>query len=237
MAVSSNAAVATAPIAIQTDFTASGFLITPPLIDDSECAAIAEAIDDLASDSAGSRNLLDVAWARSLAIRLKTMCVLQPMLPDAAVAIQCTYFDKSPDRNWRVAWHQDLSAPIQRPETSIAWRYAEKEGVIYVQPPAEVLRQLLAVRVHLDPSTATNGSLRVIPGSHRHGRIAAADTAKYVSTSEAVLCTVPCGGALVLRPLLLHASSKSLDATPRRVLHFVFAPGAPPTGLRWHRAV
>jgi len=237
MAVRADVGVAAEPIEIRADFATSGFLITPLLIDDSECAAIVEAIDDLASDRAGRRNLLDVAWARSLAIRLKTMCVLQPMLPDAAVAIQCTYFDKSPDRNWRVAWHQDLSAPIQRPETSIAWRCAEKEGVTYVQPPADVLRQLLAVRVHLDPSTATNGSLRVIPGSHRHGRIAAADTAKYVGTSEAVLCTVPRGGALVLRPLLLHASSKSLDATPRRVLHFVFTPGAPPTGLRWHRAV
>ena len=44
--------------------------------------------------------------------------------------------------------------------------------------------------------------------------------------------SVPRGGAMLMRPLLLHASSKILAHTPRRVLHFVFAPAIPPDGLR-----
>jgi hypothetical protein len=39
---------------------------------------------------------------------------------------------------------------------------------------------------------------------------------------------VPRGGAMVMRPPLLHASSKSRKDLPRRVLHFVFGPAELP---------
>lgn len=45
--------------------------------------------------------------------------------------------------------------------------------------------------------------------------------------------SVPRGGVMLMRPLLLHASSKISANKPRRVLHFVFAPAIPPDGLRW----
>jgi hypothetical protein len=35
-------------------------------------------------------------------------------------------------------------------------------------------------------------------------------------------CLVSRGGILVMRPLLIHASSKSLTTAPRRVLHFEY---------------
>jgi len=55
------------------------------------------------------------------------------------VAVQCTLFDKSADKNWLVALHQDLSIPVHQrilhPECS-GW--SEKEGVVYAQPPVRV---------------------------------------------------------------------------------------------------
>jgi hypothetical protein len=45
--------------------------------------------------------------------------------------------------------------------------------------------------------------------------------------------SVPRGGAMLMRPLLLHASSKAAADIPRRVLHFVFGPAQLPEGLRW----
>jgi hypothetical protein len=45
--------------------------------------------------------------------------------------------------------------------------------------------------------------------------------------------SVPKGGAMIMRPLLLHASSKSSVGLPRRVLHFVYGPAALPEGLCW----
>ena len=41
---------------------------------------------------------------------------------------------------------------------------------------------------------------------------------------------------MLMRPLLLHASSKATGASRRRVLHFVFGPPALPHGLAWVRA-
>jgi hypothetical protein len=44
---------------------------------------------------------------------------------------------------------------------------------------------------------------------------------------------VPRGGIMAMRPLLLHASSKASNDSPRRVLHFVYGPPDLPEGLRW----
>jgi len=41
------------------------------------------------------------------------------------------------------------------------------------------------------------------------------------------------GDALLMRPLVLHASSKASGTSRRRVLHFVFGPQALPCGLAW----
>src|ERR1700680_406909 len=43
---------------------------------------------------------------------------------------------------------------------------AVKDGVVYAHAPASVLRQVLALRIHLDDSTSHNGPLRVLPGTH-----------------------------------------------------------------------
>jgi hypothetical protein len=49
-----------------------------------------------------------------------------------------------------------------------------------------------------------------------------------------VTCTMERGDALVLRPLLLHSSSKAAGTSLRRVLHCLFGPPELPLGLRWH---
>ena len=36
-------------------------------------------------------------------------------------------------------------------------------------------------------------------------------------------CVTPSGGVVVMRPLTIHASSKSSDDLPRRVLHIEYA--------------
>jgi ectoine hydroxylase-related dioxygenase (phytanoyl-CoA dioxygenase family) len=107
----------------------------------------------------------------------------------------------------------------------------------FVQPPVSVLADLLAVRVHLDDCRANNGPLRVIPGSHRHGRLTSADARTHRSAAGEIACTARRGTALLMRPLLLHASSKATMDVPRRVLHFVFGPPVLPHGLQWHHAV
>ena len=82
--------------------------------------------------------------------------------------------------------------------------------------------KVLALRLHLDSSTLTNGSLRVIPGSHRFGVMTEPYIDRLVKDKEAVTCLVGRGGVLAMSPLLLHASSKVSTDESRRVLHIEY---------------
>jgi hypothetical protein len=95
--------------------------------------------------------------------------MLQNMMQRDAVAVQSTLFDKSPEKNWLVSLHQDLSIPVNRRVDSPGW--SEKEGQLYVQPPVSVLEQLVAVRIHIDDCPEESGGLRVVPRSHSQGRL------------------------------------------------------------------
>jgi ectoine hydroxylase-related dioxygenase (phytanoyl-CoA dioxygenase family) len=214
-----------------------GYTIAGGLLDAHEVSTILQALEDLALDKAGTRNLLDLGWCRDLAARIKCHREVEPHLPASALAIQCTLFDKTEQRNWLVALHQDLSVPVkeqvQHPSLG-TWSF--KEGQHYVQPPGELLEKLLAVRVHLDDCGPGNGPLRVVPRSHRDGRLDAAAVRRARSSEEEVVCTISQGDGLLLRPLLLHASAKARSPGRRRVLHFLFAPAEPGYGLRWRHA-
>lgn len=216
----------------------SGFEIVPEVISEARCDELASRVSRCLAGRAGSRSILENAWCRQLANDLAEEPRIQSMLRSRAVCVQCTYFDKSPDANWLVAYHQDLTiAVLRRVESNLCSGWSMKQGIVFVQPPTPVLEALLAVRVYLDESNDGNGPLRVIKGSHIHGHIRAGDIAAVRDRSEEIACMVPRGGALVLKPLLLHASSKSTTSQPRRVLHFLFGPADLPEGLAWRTAV
>lgn len=218
-------------------FASDGFEIVRSVFDPSECVAISGAAQGAAVDAAGTRRLLELTWCRLLALRLRSDR-LRSMVPEDHVAVQCTYFEKSKARNWLVPLHQDLSIPIrERREAPGFGGWSEKEGDVFAQAPADVLGQLVAVRVHLDPCCEDDGPLNVVPGSHALG-ILSPEAAVAARTELGVkACIASTGDALVMRPLLLHASSKASGASLRRVLHFVFGPPVLPHKLRWRHAV
>ena len=135
-----------------------------------------------------------------------------------------TFFDKSPDSNWLVAWHQDTALPLTEKCEIPGWGpWSLKGGVNYAHAPSTALEQVLALRVYLDNSTAENGPLRVIPGTHGCGVLTDAEIQERVGDAAGVACTVPAGGVVAMRPLVIHASSKSESELPRRVLHIEYA--------------
>jgi hypothetical protein len=215
-------------------FLREGFVVIPDVIDESDREALISHLKSFALKGAGSRSLLTQPWCADLAQQLRRHDGLKELLPADAVALQCTLFDKSPTKNWLVALHQDLSIPVNRRIDSIECSgWSEKEGRVYVQPPVKVLEQLLAIRVHVDACPATSGALRVVPRSHRWGRLDVAPTEQTLATRTEVVVPVSMCGALFMRPLLLHASSKASVPNLRRVLHFVFGPAVLPLGLEW----
>ena len=85
------------------------------------------------------------------------------------------------------------------------------------------VEQVLALRVHLDDSESANGPLRVIPETHYDGVLSDSEIQKRASTLQGVECTVASGGVIAMRPLIIHASSKAENGSPRRVLHIEYA--------------
>jgi ectoine hydroxylase-related dioxygenase (phytanoyl-CoA dioxygenase family) len=103
-----------------------------------------------------------------------------------------------------------------------------------VQPPAEVLASILTVRLHLDDADEAGGALKVVPGSHRYGRLSPAEIQRLKGSAGVVTCAVKRGGALLMRPLLLHASSAAARPLHRRVLHLEYSAHKLPGGLEWY---
>jgi len=111
--------------------------------------------------------------------------------------------------------------------------WSSKEGVTHVQPPVGVLERMVSVRLHLDDCAASNGPLRVIPGSHASGRLSVAEIAAIRAREPECVCVARAGDLLVLRPLLLHASSAATAPGHRRVLHVEYACEPLPAGMDW----
>jgi ectoine hydroxylase-related dioxygenase (phytanoyl-CoA dioxygenase family) len=219
-------------------FQRDGFVVIPTVLGESQCDVIAESIDSFASDSPGTRSLLARDWCRALVAALRAHLTVGALIPVGHVAVQCTYFEKSVDNNWLVPVHQDLSIPVRaRVEHPALRGWSEKEGALFVQPPAQLLETLVAVRIHLDPCLETDGPLQFVPATHTFGRIDGEEASRLKQAGPVVACTLERGGALVMRPLALHASSKATGTSRRRVLHFVFGPPVLPYGLQWEDAV
>jgi hypothetical protein len=218
-------------------FEERGFATAPRLLSEAQCAALEENVARVDVSGAGSREFLHLGWARDLARQLREFPTIRRLLGNSTTAVQCSYFAKHSSRNWLVALHQDLSIPVEARRADVPCHgWSEKDGVWFCQPPLDVLSQLIALRVHIDDCTEANGPLRVIPGSHRLGRIAANEVIVQRELLGEVSCVVARRGILAMRPLLLHASSKSTNTAPRRVLHYLFGPATLPWGLRWKHA-
>jgi ectoine hydroxylase-related dioxygenase (phytanoyl-CoA dioxygenase family) len=219
-------------------FPDNGYAMVESVLNAKQCQALIDQVSTGEVARAGSRNLLHDARCTRLAVSLKGNAAIAAHLPAAAVAVQCTLFDKSPGKNWLVALHQDLSIPVrQRTTHPDCTGWSEKEGVLFVQPPISVLNSLVAVRVHLDECGRGAGALRVVPSSHRNGRLTEGEAREQRRAHGEVELFANRGDALLMRPLLLHASSKATAAVRRRVLHFVFGPPELPHGLTWKNAV
>jgi len=183
----------------------------------------------------GVRDLLEAAPSVGrLAEHPGIRSFAQGVLGPECFIVRALLFDKTLETNWKVAWHQDLTIAVaRRIDVPGYGPWSTKNGVVHVQPPTEVLERMLAVRIHLDDCGPENGPVRVIPGSHRGGRLDAVAIRRLVERGLEVECAVGRGGILAFRPLLLHASSQVVVPGRRRVIHFEWGGGELSGGLQW----
>ena len=211
-----------------------GFAVISSCLDEGTVERICDHLDDT---KYAQRNLLLVPIVRELATSKPVREIMDGLLGPECFAVKGILFNKTQESNWKVVWHQDLTIAVrERREANGFGPWSNKAGVSHVQPPAEIMSRILAIRLHLDDSGPDNGPLRVIAGSHKHGRLSAEQVSSW-QKSNCVTCVVPKGGALLMRPLLLHASSACVAPKPRRVIHFEFAAEDLPSGLEWRDRV
>ncbi len=215
------------------DVELHGFAGVSRVIETDEQRGLLSALGPLSG--AGRRGLLALPAVAELARSPRLLALVRPHLPSEPLPVRALYFDKTSDTNWLVPWHQDLTLALRaRVEVPGFGPWSTKDGIPHVQLPVELLEQMLTVRLALDDADESNGALRVLPGSHRLGRLSAARIQQLRGERSDFLCAGCAGDALLMRPLLLHASSRSTSTRHRRVLHVEYAAFTLPPKLSWH---
>ena len=173
---------------------------------------------------AAVRHVLNHPSVNVIANDRRLLAMAQEVLGPEAFPFRATLFDKSPESNWLVTWHQDTALPLRAKMNLPGWGpWSVKDGVTYAHAPAFALNQVLALRLHLDASTERNGPLKVLPATHRMGVLTEDEIARCAAEREPVECLAGKGGIVAMRPLVVHASSKSAAEMPRRLLHIEYA--------------
>ncbi|WP_036254595.1 phytanoyl-CoA dioxygenase family protein [Methylobacter sp. BBA5.1] len=218
-------------------FDESGFevrenLVAPAIVQTLLAALIQQKLEPLRG---GIRRIEQrVPQVASLAKSADLLSVAGQYLSGRPEMVRAIYFDKSPDHNWFVTWHQDRTVAVSDRFEADGWGpWSMKSGAWHVQPPIDVLQQMVTLRIHLDDATVSNGCLKIIPGSHTQGILSNDKIQEKVRQEQAIYCEVAAGGAVIMRPHILHASSKSVVSIPRRILHFEYSSYKLPEGITW----
>jgi ectoine hydroxylase-related dioxygenase (phytanoyl-CoA dioxygenase family) len=219
-----------APLTDQQDWQKAieeqGFAIVPSVLSTRELIPILVSLADLEPPrgKAGIRHVLNHPTVKVVAQNPRLLEMAQAVLGDAAFPFRATLFDKTPETNWLISWHQDTALPLQEKIETPGWGpWSVKENVIYAHAPAAVLENVLALRLHLDDVTEDGGPLRILPGTHGLGIIKAEEIERHSTYEQPVECVGARGAVVAMRPLVIHASSKSRSQAPRRVLHIEYA--------------
>lgn len=226
-------------------FAREGFCVAENAIDESTLGELTAALDSIAPAKEanrrresvyGVRHLLQISpVVRSFSESATVRRLAESFLGPRARIVRAIFFDKTPAANWKVPWHQDLTIAVRERKAAEGFApWTRKAGVWHVQPPVEILEKMTTLRFHLDDADETNGALRVVPGTHRAGRLSAVEIKSAREANKSRLASVKRGDCLIMRPLILHASSAGTAPRRRRVVHFELAADELPNGLNWY---
>lgn len=228
---------------VVTEFEQNGFALVRNPFDEAQIETLTKAIEcfretQKSSLSAGFRNLLKECPAvKEFAGSREIREIVMALQGEKSKPVRSVFFDKTPASNWYVTWHQDHSIAVEhRIETEGYGPWSIKEGTIHTQPPREILEQIVSLRIHLDPCPAENGAIKFIAGSHTAGIIEPSEVSNRVEMGTATICPAEKGDVILMRPLILHSSSKSTTPDHRRVLHLEYCAIDLPNGLNWTEA-
>ena len=202
-----------------------GFEIIPDFFDADRISSLTGAIEGSGHprSRAGMRGAIEIPAVQAVVADPGLLALASSTLGGRAIPFRATFFDKSADSNWLVVWHQDTAIPIRERCDAEGWGpWSVKEGVLCVHAPASALEQVLAIRIHLDDSTSENGPLKVLRSAHTFGVLSDERIEELADDTQPYECHIAMGGLLLMKPLIVHASSK-VRKGKRRVLHIEYS--------------
>ena len=227
----------------QTDeFLINGFAIVENIYTIAEVNKILQQISQATTDKETFRKTADLfairQFLKEVPSTLHTIlndnlgAVLKQLLGDKYFVVKSIYFDKPHTSNWFVSYHQDLTISVDKKVSLAGFDFwTTKQNQFAVQPPFNILENVVTIRIHLDDTDENNGALKVVPRSDVKG-IYRPETIDWTIEKE-VSCNVSKGGIMLMKPLLLHSSGRTTNNRQRRVIHIEFSNLELPPELSW----
>ncbi|PIY10840.1 MAG: phytanoyl-CoA dioxygenase [Flexibacter sp. CG_4_10_14_3_um_filter_32_15] len=220
----------------------NGFTILPNIYSSDEIEKISACIDEIDTSKSTVRKSVDLFAIRqflkenpeinNLIFTKKLKSILQKFAGNNFFVVKSIYFDKPQNSNWYVPYHQDLTISVDKKTELEGFNYwTVKQNQFAVQPPLQILENIITVRIHLDKTDENNGALRVIPKSHLK-KTYKPQNIDWKTESETI-CDVEKGGIMLMKPLLLHSSKRTTNDKQRRVIHIEFSNQELPKELNW----
>jgi hypothetical protein len=206
----------------------------PAALGEPELATLESALSEIPPNRPGTRLLNLPALSALLGPEAPVGRLAARHLGAEARPVRTILFNKTADRNWSLAWHQDRTIAVRRRIDTPAFKnWTVKSGIHHVEPPFSLLDRMLTIRVHLDDTGPENAPLLICPGSHRLGRIPEPEIAGIVDKLGTFPCLAARGDAWLYASLILHASEPASTPRSRRVVHVDYSADALPNGLEW----
>ncbi|WP_338815461.1 phytanoyl-CoA dioxygenase family protein (plasmid) [Bernardetia sp. Wsw4-3y2] len=224
------------------ELSENGFTVLPTIYSSDEIEKITAFIDKIDTSRSTVRKSVDLFAIRqflkespevsNLIFTKKLKSILQELGGNDFFVIKSIYFDKPQNSNWYVSYHQDLTISVDEKLELEGFNYwTVKQNQFAVQPPLQILENIITIRIHLDKTDENNGALRVIPKSHLK-KIYKPQNIDWEVETETI-CDVEKGGIMIMKPLLLHSSKRTTNDKKRRVIHIEFSNQELPKELNW----
>lgn len=224
------------------EVTDLGFSIINNVYSKSEVQSICDFINNLDTSNPIFRKTDDLFAIRqfikefpeikALLFNKKLENIIETFGGENCFVVKSIYFDKPEKSNWFVSYHQDLTISVDKKiNTEGFGPWTVKQNQFAVQPPLEILENIFTIRIHLDDTDENNGALKIVEKSHSKS-IYRPETINWDNEKETI-CNVESGGIMLMKPLLLHGSNRTLNNKKRRVIHIEFSNKELPINLNW----
>jgi len=226
----------------KTEVEANGFAVIDTIYTDREIGDIISVIEKTEARGETFRKSADLFAIRQflkeipdvlpLLLNSRLKDVISTIFGSDYFVVKSIYFDKPAASNWYVAYHQDLTISVdQKSDIQNFGPWTVKQNQFAVQPPLQILENIYTIRIHLDETNKDNGALKVVPQSHSK-QIYRPETINWETETETI-CNVNKGGIMIMKPLLLHSSGRTINNGRRRVIHIEFSSAQLPEPLQW----